>query len=160
DPATTVRDLRVDGRCVPEQAERLIDHVRPEVVEDATAILDGDSLAPLVVVLGAVALVPALEARWSADGTGGDHLADGEEVAIPARIVEYGQQPPRPFGGRDDGSRLASVARERLVDDDMQAVRQRSLGQARMRRIWRCYDDGVELRCAREQRLWIRDDHR
>ena len=47
-----------------------------------------------------------------------EQLADGEEIPVPAAILEHDQRPAGHGGGRDQLLGLRDRGRERLVDDD------------------------------------------
>ena len=97
----------------PEQHQRLVDQVAAQVPQQTAAVGVGVRLAPaLALHLRAPALPARLQAHQRADRR--RQLAHGQEVAVPAAVVEHGQRHaglaarPPPAGRRRPRSRPAA----------------------------------------------------
>ena len=113
-PGTLDGQVGRDRLGQAEQHQRLVDQVRPEVVEDARP---GDRhLLPAALGHGAEAVVAGHEAGHLADQAGLQAAPDGEEVAVPAPVLEHAQQPALGRGQPDTSFvGLGGGERERLV---------------------------------------------
>jgi hypothetical protein len=73
-----------------EQDQHLVDQVRAQIQPDAAA----RPLAPAVPDHRAAAVVAALDGDDAAQPIVGDHRLEGEEVGVPAAVLEDRQQQP------------------------------------------------------------------
>ena len=113
-------DAGGDGGGWAEEGECLVDEVRAEVEEHAVGGVGG--LLPGVLAGdGAEAVEVGLEGDEAADGVFGDELLDGEEVAVPAAVVEGDDVQALGFGERAEFEGLFAGGGEGLVDDDVLA---------------------------------------
>ncbi len=119
----------------PEQHERLVDEVRAQVVEQARSRRLG--LAPALLDLGTEAIEMRLVVRDLAQASVLDETAHGEEVVVPATVLEHRQAPVDALGQRDQRLGLGGVQRERLVDHHMLAGLQRGARQGSMALVGR-----------------------
>src|SRR3954470_4253220 len=93
-------DLGIYALGGAEEEERLVDQVRAQVVEHAARLLGRIQLAPGARAnLRSPALEAGLEPVHLAERALLDQLADREEVAVPAAVVEDGQH-QRALAGR------------------------------------------------------------
>ena len=74
-----------------------------------------------------------------------DEMADGEEVIVPASILEDGEELAGALGGGDEELGLGAGRREGLVYDHRQAGIQRSDAQGNMRAVGSRDDDQIEV---------------
>ncbi|UCF22457.1 MAG: hypothetical protein JSV72_16155, partial [Ralstonia sp.] len=129
----------------------LVDEVRAEVIPDAGAL--PRLLAPACAHLGAIAVEMRFDVHRLADGATGQRSAQGEEIAVPAAVLEHRQQPPRLPRHTRQVPRLRQRDGERLVDHHVLARTQRRLGQRRVLVIRRRDHDQIGLRmCGRRVR--------
>jgi hypothetical protein len=113
-------DAGGDGGGRAEEGERLVDEVRAEVEEHAV----GGVLGLLPGVLagdGAEAVEVGLEGDEAADGVFSDEFFYGEEVAVPAAVVEGDDVQAFGLGERAEFEGLFAGGGEGLVDDDVLA---------------------------------------
>ena len=127
-----------------EQLQCLVDQVRAQVVPQPGAGLV--AFAPAVGHGRPVTVEVRVEFHDFAQRALRDQLAQGEEVGIPAPVLEYADDTAGAFRTGDHLLRLAQGHGERLVDHDMLALRQRRAGQYGMHRIGRGDDDQVDAR--------------
>src|SRR5438105_2581748 len=100
--------------------------MRAEIEQDSAALRRIAALAPDARSHGgAEALEPRLEANRVTERALGEQPPRGQEVAVPAAIMESGETPAG--GGRLVQQRLGLVGRDgqRLVDDDGEVATQR-----------------------------------
>ena len=114
-------ELGVHGHGAAEQDHRLVDEVAPQVGQQPAGVGGVGQLAP---ALGVDLRTPALEARLQtrrrAEGALVEQAAQGQEVAVPAPVVEHRQHHagrPRLVG---QGAALGRGRRQRLVDHHRQ----------------------------------------
>ncbi len=123
-------DLGVHLLDRSEQHERLIDQVAPEVVQHPAGLLAVAALAPGTRAhLGPPALEARLEAPHLAQAVFGEQPAHGEEVAVPAPVVEDRQRQAALLGERRQTTPLRGAGGQRLVDHHREAGLQRRRGQ-------------------------------
>ena len=82
-----------------------------------------------------------LEQDWPADGPLANQALDGQEVAVPAAVLEDAQQAAAPLGGRDDPARFRRAQGEWLVEHDIAARLEAVDRQRFVRRRRRADDD-------------------
>ena len=111
-------DTGSNGGGRAEEGEGLIDEVRPEVEEHAVGGV-GSFLPCVLAGDGAEAVEVGLEGDEAADSLFCDEFFDGEEVAVPAAVVEGDDVEALGFGERAEFEGLFAGGGEGLVDDDM-----------------------------------------
>ena len=85
----------------PEQLQRLVDEVAAEIEHDPGSLAGGGRVLPAPAELGRPALERRLEAVHLAERFLAEQLAHGEEVAIPAAVLEDHEGQPGRSRGRD-----------------------------------------------------------
>ena len=120
----------------PEQKQGLVDEVGAEVEQNSAALRGVAAFAPDV---GRHAGAEALEARLEADDVAEravfDQAPHGEEVTVPAAIMESRHAA---VVGAGLGEQRLGIARrdgQRLVDDDRETARERLAGERRVHAI-------------------------
>jgi hypothetical protein len=158
DAAAHDRELGLLDGCRPEEVQGLVDEVASEVERDAGALLDSGGLLPLPRLGRAPALEGRLEAMHLAEHALADEAGHGEEVAVPATVLEDGERPSDLFRLGDELLRVAQAGHERLVDHEGRTGLERgdALLEVHVRR--RREDHEVEVAGPREQRLRAVDD--
>ena len=133
--------LGVHRASRPEQRKRLVDRVRTQVEQHPTGVLRRTGLAPLADVdLRAPALKARLEPAQVSQRTVLDEAPQGEEVAVPAPVVEdAGHNAPL---GRRGSQPLAMLGccRQGLVDHKVEAGLDRRHSEGEMCAVG-CRDD-------------------
>ena len=118
-----------------------------EVVEQPTGVLRVTRLAPAGRELRSPPLETGLEPRDLAKGFLFQQFPQGQEVSVPAPVLEHRQQEPALGSRIDESAPFGRIERERLVDDDRElglesrqpernvaAVRRRDHGQIELAR--------------------------
>ena len=141
-----------------EQLQGLIDEVASEIVGDARALLDGRGVLPAVAVRTGPALEGRLEAVHGAERTFRDQSFDGQEVAVPAPVLEDREHAVGILGRGDQLLRVADGGNEGLVDDNRCTRIQcrQALLEVGVRR--RGEDDEIQIPGASQQLVGSRDD--
>ena len=124
--------LSVDHRRRAEQLQRLIDQMRAEVEQHAAAVRRRGTGLPRLGNRRRPALEAGLEARYAAQGFPGQQLADSQEIAVPAPVVEHREHPAQPLSQGDQLPALGGADSERLVHHNVQSRLQRRLRQRKM----------------------------
>jgi len=106
------------GLRLAEDGEGLIDEVRAEIPEHAVGRI-ARFFPGVFAGCGAVTVEVGLECDEPAEGALGKNLANGEEVAIPAAVVEGNDVEALAVGEIDKVVRLLAGWSEGLVDDDV-----------------------------------------
>lgn len=122
-------DLRVDVLHRAEQLECLVDDVRTEVEDDPATLAVGAGGLPRQRLLRLESLEPGLETVHLSEVTAFHQPADGEEVAVPAPVLEDGQHEALLRGLRHQGPTAPGCQGEGLVHDDVQTGVQRPVGE-------------------------------
>ena len=123
-------DAGGNGVGPAEEGDALIDEVRAEVEEEAVGGVR--NLFPGVGAgQGAEAVPMGVEGDETAQGDGFEKLVDGEEVGIPAAVVEGGGDEVACVGEIDELGGLLAGGGEGLVNDDVAAGEQALTGPAR-----------------------------
>ena len=129
--------------------------MRPEVIEQAAAARG--VLAPALAHLRAEAVEMRLVVRDAAKLPARDQLAHGEEIAVPAAIVERREHETALLRDGCERARFVGGQRDRLVDEHVLAALQRAAREVVMcvvRRGDHDAFDGVD----REQRVEVGHD--
>ena len=128
-------DIDADRLGQAEQLHGLVDQVRSQVVPQAAA--GRVVLAPAVLYDGAEAVEVRMEFRHAPERAVTDQALHGEEIPVPAPVLEHADQAARPACRVDDIARFGQRHRERFVDHDMLALRERGHRQRRVRVVRR-----------------------
>src|ERR1700738_4187844 len=120
-----------------EEKQCLIDNVRTQVKPDAAT--RSGALTPAFAHLRAVTIDMRFKVHHPADRTCLDSPPYTQEVAIPAPVVEYGQQPPVVVRGRAKSTGIGQARGEGLLNNHILAGLQCSLGPPRMAVVGRGY---------------------
>ena len=128
-----------------EQKERLVDEVATEVVEESTCVLRVTGLAPATRRARAASARSGTRSARPRPGRLLQQPADGQEVAVPAPVLEHGQHHAALTRVADQRAALARARSERLVDDHGEPgldrrARERDVGAVRRRD-----DDEIEV---------------
>src|SRR6185437_10765780 len=114
-----MRLLSIDGIGPAEELERLVNQVRAEVEEQPTRQRWIGALPPGVGLRSrAEALEAALEACDASECVALHQAPHGEEVIVPAAILEDAKRLPGALGRRDHLLRLGGAGCEWLIDHD------------------------------------------
>src|SRR5262245_66234600 len=119
-PVVRLRARTLSGQRRPdavrqaEEPQGLIDQRRTEVVPQPGA--GARALTPAIADEGAVSIEVRLEVRQLAERAARDEIRDGEEVAIPAAILESGEHAAGAPGRRCELARFVERRRERLLE--------------------------------------------
>src|SRR5437667_2153206 len=90
-----------------------------EVIEEPTSLLRCAKLAPSIWTWCCLEAVKArLKARDRAEHICRNQLAYSQKVAVPAPILEDGEQPPRLFARLNQSLSANDRSSHRLIDDD------------------------------------------
>ncbi len=145
-----------DGGGTAEERERLIDDVRAEIEQHAGTVV-GEFLPCILARHGTVAVPAAFEGDEAAKHAGGEHLLDGEEVAVPAAIMER-EEMQLAYGGQfDQLLRLRCGRGQGLIDHDIFSGEQALLGDLKVRCVGRA--DYDEADAAIGEQLFYRAQH-
>ena len=125
--------------------ERLVDQVRTQVVEQARQVIRTARLAPAALGLRPPALEAGLEPVDAPERAVVDESAGSEDLGIPSPVLEDMQLQAACLRQVDEPLGLRGRARQRLVDDDGQAVLQGSGGLRNVRGVGRGDDHEVEI---------------
>ncbi len=128
-------DVRADGLGRPEQHQRLIGQMRAEIVPKAAPW--AAALPPAIPHLRPIAADLGFDLHHVAKLVRFERARDGQEVAVEAPVLEYGQMPARVRGQGSERAALGQRQGEGLVDDHMLAGAQCGLGQCEMRVVRR-----------------------
>lgn len=112
--------LRVHLHGRSEQDERLVDDMAAQVVQQPADLLRVARLAPAALRLRTPPLETGLEALYVAQLTVRDQAGEGEEVVVPAAVLEDREQQPALLGEGRELPRLGGRTGDRLVHDDRQ----------------------------------------
>ncbi len=143
--------LGVDLGDRAEEDQGLVDDVAAEVVEQTSDLCRVAGLAPAALELRAPALEAGLEAPGVAEFTVGEEPPEGQEVVVPAAVLEDGEEQAALLG---EGGQLAGLGRgagDRLVHDHRQARLEGGRGQRDVGLVRGGDDDQVQLVRAVEQ---------
>ena len=133
----TAIEVGVDVAHGPEENERLVDEMAPEVEEKTAGFVRRAALAPAA----RRDRSPTLEARFEPDRIA-DHALRKEspkrkEITIPSSILKWNDEPATTTPRISERARLARRGRERLVYHDVQPGRDRSQRQRNVSTVWR-----------------------
>ena len=156
-PAVQFRVHRLDGT---KEQERLIDQMAAEVVQQASRFTRIAAFTPTALRSWTPAIEAGVQAEHSAELTSRRQLPNGEKVAVPAPVLEHGEEQITLARLRDQGPALGSGRGERLVDDDREprgecGTRERDVCPVRCRD-----DDEIELGSELPQAVCLLDDAR
>ena len=116
-----------------EELQGLVDQMRAEIEPDPAALVR--ALAPAILHLRPEAVEARLQPGEAADPAACEHLVQGEEVAVPAPVLEHGEHAAARRRECRQPARVGQAQRERLVHDDVPAGAQCGLGKRRMGRV-------------------------
>ena len=162
--ALTPPGRRIDSSAAvrrrrPEQLQRLVDEVAAEIEDDPGALAGRGRVLPALAELRRPALERRLEAMHVAERALAEQLADGEEVAVPAAILEDDERQPGRAAAAMSCSASATDAakglsmtraapeasadeallevhvRGRAEHDEVEALREQFLGRCRRSRL-------------------------
>jgi len=130
--------VTVFGR--PEQCDTLVDEVRAEVHQQAIGGVRG--FFPGVLALDRpVAVEVRLEGDEAAQRAVGKNFLDGQEIPIPAAVMEWRNDHTLRRGESDQLFGFGAGAGERLVDDNMFSGGESLFGQRVVRLVGGSDDD-------------------
>ena len=133
-----------EGPGGPEQAEGLVQQVRAEVVPEAAAGFAG--LPPALAHVRPEAVEVGFEVGHPAQLVPVQERPDGEEIGVPAAVVEHRQDPSGLLGPLDQVPGLGGVQGERLVHHHVLAGGQRLGGQGVVAGVGGGDDHQVDVR--------------
>ncbi|GAA3101123.1 hypothetical protein GCM10020001_017580 [Nonomuraea salmonea] len=135
--------LAVDRAYGAEQLQRLVHQVAAEVVQQPAHLIGPAALAPAALGHGPPALEARLEAQHPAQQPLAGQAAHGAEVAVPAPVLEHGQQETTLLGQADQPAPLLGGPGQRLVHDHGQALGERRRGRGDVGAVGRGDHDEV-----------------
>lgn len=137
--------LRVDPYGRSEQHQGLVHDVAAEVVQQTADLLRGARLAPAALQLRAPALEAGLEALDLAEVVFGDEAAQGEEVVVPAAVLEDGEEGSAAVRQGGERAGLGGGRGDRLVHDHGDAGFEGGGGERDVRLVGGGDHDQVEV---------------
>jgi len=140
-----------DGRA--EQDQHLVDQVRSQIEPHPIAF----RLAPALSDQRTVPIKTALDGDDVAETTGRDLGLKGQEIGVPAAVLEYRNQAAGLCGQGDQTFGVGQCGGERLVDDDRLAGADGGLGLGGVQGVGSGEDDEADIRIG-EDGLEVRDD--
>ncbi len=119
------RQFRMRERGRPKKLHGLVQQVGAEVKQHPAAVVRRCGRLPCFGDVGRPPLEAGLKAAHGAEGSGVHEGLHGEEVAVPAPVLEHREHPAQPPGQVDELLPLGAADSEGLVDDDVEAGFQR-----------------------------------
>src|SRR5207253_3062263 len=143
-PAAALRrQRRLHAVRNSEQQQRLVDEMRAEVVEESGA--RSGNLAPSVTDFRPITIDAGFEQHDSSCQISAYRVLDGEEIAVPASVLEHGEEGLLLLRDSRKVSRLFDRNSERLVHDDIAPRVHRRFSERRVRFIGARNYDEVEI---------------
>jgi hypothetical protein len=143
---------RGDGLRRAEQHERLVDQMRAEVEQQTAAARR--VFAPALTHERTEAVEMRFEVRDAAKLAAFHEVANGEEVAVPAAVVERREEAALLCGEIGERAGFGGGERDRLVDHHVLAGFQRASREVEVRVVGRGDDDAFDV-AEREQRVEV-----
>src|SRR5437667_5712311 len=130
--------------------------MRAEVVEESRAWTR--NLAPSVADVGTIPIDARFEFDNASDEIATHRVLDGEEIAVPASVLEHGEQDVLLLRDSSEMSCFLDGDSERLVDDDIATGIHRRFSEWRVRFIGARNYNELDIRMRRGECLRIGDN--